>query len=352
MLDTVRAVGPRGLHPLHRRRGHPVHPGLFGPAATPARRRSASTPTPWPIPRSWPRPRASSAPSAWSWPSTPSGTVASSRSIRTAAGAPPAWTPWPGPSGAVALGAGEILLTSMDADGTKAGLRPGAHPRRRGQRRGAGHRLRRRGLRGGLRPRAHRGRRGRGACRLALPLPRAGHRRPQAGPCRPRHPGPPLSPRKKTARAVPKSDCARGFAWNGNSEIFIEDFAEGATNRKACRIYLRRCENLTKKKKGKALRIALIVVAAILVCAIGGAVWLVNYIANRRTRFPSCAATRRTRSPSRPRRPRPRRPARRGIGRHPDPGTHRDPADYEFSSNGSTSCSWARTAASSAWRRA
>jgi len=51
-----------------------------------------------PIPRSWPRPRASSAPSAWSWPSTPSGTAASSRSIRTAAGAPPAWTPWPGPS--------------------------------------------------------------------------------------------------------------------------------------------------------------------------------------------------------------------------------------------------------------
>lgn len=49
-------------------------------------------------PRSWPRPRASSAPSAWSWPSTPSGTAASSRSIRTAAGAPPAWTPWPGPS--------------------------------------------------------------------------------------------------------------------------------------------------------------------------------------------------------------------------------------------------------------
>ena len=45
---------------------------------------------------------------------------------------------------AVALGAGEILLTSMDRDGTQGGLRPRAHPRGRRRRRRAGDRQRRR----------------------------------------------------------------------------------------------------------------------------------------------------------------------------------------------------------------
>ncbi len=52
-------------------------------------------------------------------------------------------------------GAGEILLTSIDADGTQAGLRPRADSGRRGRGRGAGDRLGRR------RERAARGRRAR-----------------------------------------------------------------------------------------------------------------------------------------------------------------------------------------------
>ena len=76
---------------------------------------------------------------------------------------------------AAALGAGEILLNSMDADGTKDGfdlelIAPGApraaHPHRR---------QRRSGRRRALRPRRP-GRRGRGARRQRLPLRRADHR--------------------------------------------------------------------------------------------------------------------------------------------------------------------------------
>ena len=68
----------------------------------------------------------------------------SGKSTSTAAACPPGWKPSPGPSAVEELGAGEIVLTSMDADGTKAGYdlpmtRAVAdavrHPRRR-QRRG------------------------------------------------------------------------------------------------------------------------------------------------------------------------------------------------------------------------
>ena len=80
----------------------------------------------------------------------------------------------------VERGAGEILLTSMDRDGTNSRLRPRADPR--GQRRGrrAGDRLRRRGRAVAPGRRAARRRR-RGAGRLDLPLRRASRsRRPSA----------------------------------------------------------------------------------------------------------------------------------------------------------------------------
>jgi len=51
-------------------------------------------------------------------------------------------------------GAGEVLLTSIDADGTRAGLRPRAHGGGRGRRRRAGDRVRRRRERPARRRRA------------------------------------------------------------------------------------------------------------------------------------------------------------------------------------------------------
>ena len=70
----------------------------------------------------------------------------------------------------VALGAGEILLTSMDRDGTKAGLRPRTDERRGRRRAGAGDRERRgRHASASGRGRA-RGTRLRRARRLDLPL--------------------------------------------------------------------------------------------------------------------------------------------------------------------------------------
>ena len=52
------------------------------------------------------------------------------RSSRMAAARPPASTPSPVPRTSVELGAGEILLTSMDRDGTKSGFDLGADARR------------------------------------------------------------------------------------------------------------------------------------------------------------------------------------------------------------------------------
>ena len=57
------------------------------------------------------------------------GTARAGRSSCTAAARPPASTPWPGRAKAAERGAGEILLTSMDRDGTQGRLRRGAHPR-------------------------------------------------------------------------------------------------------------------------------------------------------------------------------------------------------------------------------
>ena len=118
-----------------------------------------------------------SAPSASSWRSTPSACRAAGttgrrvgRSTSTAAARRPASTPSSGRGGWTALGAGEILLTSMDRDGTRDGYdialtRAIADAVRR-----AGDRLgRRRHARAPLR-RAHRGRGRRGAGGLDLPL--------------------------------------------------------------------------------------------------------------------------------------------------------------------------------------
>ena len=81
----------------------------------------------------------------------------------------------------VALGAGEILLTSMDRDGTRQRFRPGADAgdRRRGSR--PGHRLRRRRQTRPSRRRHPRRPRDRGAGRLDLPFRRIHHtRRPRS----------------------------------------------------------------------------------------------------------------------------------------------------------------------------
>ena len=79
----------------------------------------------------------------------------------------------------VERGAGEILLTSMDRDGTKDGYELDAHARDQRSRRRAGDRVRRRG--GAAAPgRGPRGRRRRRPGRLDLPLRHAHDRRGQA----------------------------------------------------------------------------------------------------------------------------------------------------------------------------
>ncbi len=65
----------------------------------------------------------SSAPRPWCWPSTPSATP---RAAGTSSPKAAAWmkasTPSSGPRRGEALGAGEILLTSMDTDGVQTGF--------------------------------------------------------------------------------------------------------------------------------------------------------------------------------------------------------------------------------------
>ena len=77
------------------------------------------------------------------------------------------------------LGAGEILLNAMDADGTQDGLRPRADPRRTSGGHDPRDRLRRRG-RGRALPAGGRGRRGRRAGRHRLPLRHPADRRREA----------------------------------------------------------------------------------------------------------------------------------------------------------------------------
>ena len=128
------------------------------------------------------------------------------RSSPTAGATRRATTPWPGPSECAALGAGEILLTSMDRDGTRDGLRRRAHAR---------HRRRRRGPRGGVgrggHPRAprgggDRGRRRRRAGGVDLPPPGVHRGRGEGVPRRARGRGAPSGPPASSATA------ARGVA--------------------------------------------------------------------------------------------------------------------------------------------
>ena len=112
----------------------------------------------------------------------------------------------------VERGAGEILLTSMDRDGTNAGYDLGLTARRRGGGRRAGDRLRRRGS-GRAPDRGARGRRGRRAVRLDPPL-RAAHRARDQGRARPGRGGGPSGGlgARDPAPAVPELErvCA-GF---------------------------------------------------------------------------------------------------------------------------------------------
>ena len=55
--------------------------------------------------------------------STPAGRHRAGRSWSAAAGRRPGWTPSTGPSAPSTLGAGELLVTSIDRDGTRLGLR-------------------------------------------------------------------------------------------------------------------------------------------------------------------------------------------------------------------------------------
>ena len=151
-----------------------------------------------------PRPPRSSAPSASSWRSTPSaspppGEPAAGRSSPMAAASRPGSTPSRSPARSPAQGAGELLVTSMDRDGTRSGydLAPDAGDHRRRHR--AGHRLGRRRRPRRPRGRRARGRRQRGAGGLDLPF-RAGTASP-----RPRRTWRrPASPCASTARPLPR----------------------------------------------------------------------------------------------------------------------------------------------------
>ena len=81
-------------------------------------------------------------------------------------------------------GAGELLVTSMDRDGTRAGYDLGAHARHRRSRRRAGDRLGRRGHARAPARRARRGARRRGAGGVDLPLRRLLDRATPRSTCR------------------------------------------------------------------------------------------------------------------------------------------------------------------------
>ena len=93
------------------------------PCCAPARTKFPSTPAPSPIPNSSGKARKNSAASASSSRLTPRKSRRTNGACsRTAAARKPASTPSNGRKRAVALGAGEIVLNSIDADGTKAGF--------------------------------------------------------------------------------------------------------------------------------------------------------------------------------------------------------------------------------------
>ena len=111
-----------------------------------------------------------------------------SRSPPTAAGSPPGSTPIAWAARAAELGAGEILLNAMDADGTQDGFDLELIARRTPRGHDPGHRLRRRRPHRALRPRRRRRCRRRPR-RHRLPLRHPADRRGQAGTRRRRPPG-------------------------------------------------------------------------------------------------------------------------------------------------------------------
>ena len=80
------------------------------------------------------------------------------------------------------LGAGEILLTSIDRDGTKTGLRPGPDAYCGGEYGNTGNSFRRRRKHGAFFGGAYGRKSGRGPCGVALPLQGYGNNRPEKVP--------------------------------------------------------------------------------------------------------------------------------------------------------------------------
>ena len=91
---------------------------------------------------------------------------------------------------------------------------------------------------------------------------------------------------------------------------------------------------MTKKKKGKALRIALLALAALLLCAVGGGIWLVHYISNPQNAFSELRGEENTVSlaptPTPTAAPESAAPE---ATPSPTPEPTATPPDYEFSSN-------------------
>ena len=125
--DIVAGHGAQGGRPAH----HPVHRGRRPPRAW-----TTCAPSSWPAPtrcRSTPPPSSTPALIREGAERFGSQCIVVAIDARRAGArplgglhprrphAPPAWTPWSGPRRGVAAGAGEILLTSMDADGTQNG---------------------------------------------------------------------------------------------------------------------------------------------------------------------------------------------------------------------------------------
>ena len=140
-----------------------------------------------------------------------------SRSPPTAAASPPASTPSSGRSGPTELGAGEILLNAMDADGTQDGFDLELIRAVRREVIDPGHRLGRR-RRGRALPAGGRRRRRRGAGRQRLPLRHPADRRRQGRPRPRRLPHPlthPADPAHLAADPAHLAAQTAGILWSG-----------------------------------------------------------------------------------------------------------------------------------------
>ena len=193
MVDVVAPDGRAGVHPVHGRRRHPQRRRRPADAAGGRRQGVASTPRP------------SQRPELIAEIADEFGAQCIVCAIdarrgrrrrlrgrhRTAGARRPARRRSRGPTEAAALGAGEILLTSMDRDGTRDGLRPRADSGGQRRRRRAGDRQRRRRHARAPRRGRRRRRRRRRAGGVDLPLRRAHRRRGEGRDGRQRDHGPP-----------------------------------------------------------------------------------------------------------------------------------------------------------------